>query len=959
MRRRKFLAAAMAATVGLSTWARAQILRDPLGRPVTVGGYPIQPTIVSTGGLLNQQVVFYSPTGMPSQTNPLLQFGMPIARSELPASGFKPALYDATGTTFIQDLQIDQSASGWSDGSINYAVLTGYGTGTTIAGGGNGTFRVKAIAGSPSNTPVCTLAQLASGSDIKAVVKVGTSTNTVSVNTILATYGGIGGSGNAQGYVYQWKVGPKACQWEFGQWLQDDSSGAFHRWFMVRLYVTALSPSGPFIVSGELAQSNAYGPNASGTVGPTQYASINVADSIEIFDGATRIGVVCGPNDTRNGTFTPANVALGTSASIAVTSGIVGYCAAGFSSTGTLPAGLSATGTYWPWTDSSGHVVPMLKKGTLYLLYNRNILKVVPVNGLAVTTTKYCVANGAYYICTIAGTSSGQLPTGSVFTDSNGVQWTALSAQMTSTGTGTHTMVLKATTCAWTKVPFVGTDTYPFWSGAGSLPKFGPGYDFTYLTQKTKSMLRLDPANTANVVGWIGPIDTFVHNTPVDIPIFIAQTGESLNDERVDIVSNSAICSIHRPDDPGFLRHIRNVALSFMDRQYYMRDERSHTIVSHNYGPARNGLTNYPNMGPLNPLWHNQSGGVSPAGSPKGGVPFDQIPADFYGYGQFDSADNAEASHNPNPFYWPALTSGEPMFFNAMMEYFSAEAGVTGAGNSLRSWTNGGLSYTFAYGTQQQMRGAGHQFKTAMQTEWLLADAHPAKALLSDIMDDTSNQLLNWLKATESATAIANGWPNLTYPSVGTLQNIEPWMLALLIYPMAWSAWQGNRNGFLPFIRDFLNILWLNPFDTDTGGTEKAIDAQDIIVANGLSSQNPPLDKDWIPSMQTRLDEGTHGAYTGTTYPPPANLFIRGLQQSPSSTYVYWQPPGPINANTYMLLSRATLAMCAAAGIPQSAKVFGRVNALLALSGVPQPGWVLTAAQAPTGNRNGLMYESV
>jgi hypothetical protein len=706
-------------------------------------------------------------------------------------------------------------------------------------------------------------------------------------------------------------------------------------------------------VRGLLENPNSYAANPGATLGPVGAGVISVVDSIDLFDGATLIGAVGGINDTRPGSssFLPTAVNAAR-ASITVTGQFPLYTPIGFSNTGgALPGGLStaSTATYWAGFNSASELIPCISKDVAGKFAFAYYHLVTPAAGLAVALTSVCISGGAYYACTKAGTSSGQLPSGATFTDTNGVIWTAISAHLTSAGTGTHRLQLKAGTSQKTKCAIMGSDSYPYWSGAGALPKLLIGYDFPYLTQQTKTVPKLDPAVTCT--GWIGALSTYTQNLPIsDIPLSIENGGEFVVDERVNPFSPSAAASIYLPNDPGFITHIRCISMSFMDRQYYQRDERGLCIVSHNYGPARNGVGAYPNMSPLNPRISTLTG----AGSPGGFGPWSGLAVDWYGYGGIYSPDSPETSHLPFPHYWPYVTSGDPLFLDVMMEMASACALDTGTGVQVRSWTSGTQTYTFAGTWGQQGRGTGWQLKMWSQAEWVIPTNHPAKPLFSDIMDDTASQSLAFHRAAISPIGQSTGWTYDVYPQ-GNGQAVEPWMITYINYFYAWEAWKGNRPGWATWLSTYQNLGWLAIYNSDRGGTEKVIDAQWTRIGTGSASVFPPADADWTISVYSRLANATNGAYTPpNAYPPPATAFIYGIgtqQASTATGYIYIN--GPLPSSSYAAAARATMVLASAAGLSEYTTVLNRVKALQAAIGAGGVKYVQTTG---VGNVNGLMW---
>jgi len=929
--------------------------------------------VISGGGLplLDQPITFTNPAGQPSHTNPFVSFGHPIARSDLPGSGYKLALYNQAGTTKITDLQMDQTTKGWTaDQSINYAVVSGYLTGTTLAAGGTGNFRIKAIAGATPTSPVCTLATLAANSNIYAKVVMAGDTYTVSVNTIISappvSY--------PQHTVRQWKSGPYACEWAFGAYLQRDSDGGYHRWAFLKLYVTALAASGPFIVRGRLENPNTYGPHPNGTVGPTAATSPQIiTDSIDVYNGTTHICALGGANDANNATFSPSNVNLAT-AGLSVTfsdgsdASALGNatCPIGFTSTGTLPAGLSPASvtTYWAFVEgSTKQVHPLIARTYATALQNNDWSKIAtPVSGSVIPIHRWIAANGGIYLSTTAGTSTGALPTGSVFADNSAggtLVWTLVSAQMTSQGTGTHTMVMKAQCTGGSKADMMGPDTYPFWSGAGSLPKLLVGYNRNYLFGKTLVFPPLDPAITC--APWIGTQPRYVQNV-MYLPgapgiWYIGNVSESVVDERVNQGSPTAMASICLPTDQGMAKSCRAMALSFVDRNCGWRDERVQEIHCVNFGPNRLGTSTYPGLPPLN------TGlvlGGTPAGSPRP-IPYNTV---WTGYGGFLFGSSApDSGHAPNVYYWPALTSGDPLFFDGLIEWASYQLASNLGSAVQRSALLNGVNYTWAWPFGTQTRSSAHCFQIFCQASWIMPDFHPARQYFTDVMDDSAAIGPLWAAAHIGPNGQSVGYMPMLFPATAAPQwpAQETWMMSYLHMAFMCECLKNNRPGFRSFYSSYFYKSLLPLWDSDLGGSEQLIDQQWDVIGNTLGGPDPPLDSQFLLTVPDRLSGNPVIFHAYTIVPPPTKLFIFSGSNSLNS-YVYRQPGANNQAfpgNGYGLTARAVVEMGAMWGFSYATKIADRIQSFCDTYYVGPDGkgnFCNWSTQTTSGNPNGIMY---
>lgn len=927
--------------------------------------------VAAAGGLalIDEPITLTNPAGQPTQTNPFFSFGLPIARNGLPSSGYKLALYDSTDTTKITDLQTDMTTAGWRpDGSINYAVVSGYATGTTLTAGSTANFRVKAIVGNATTTPVCSLATLKANSDIKAKCTIGTDSYTVSVNTIINTPPV---SSYPLHYVRQWKSGPQCCEWAFGAYLQRDSDGAYHGWAFIKLYVTALSASGPFIVRGYLENANTYGPNPSATLGGNPgYSPQVVVDSINIYNGSTLIGAIGGANDLSSGAFTPSAVSLTTGEINATFVGGtqnasilgVGTIPIGFTSTGVLPAGLlpASTATYWLAVDGSNHqVIPLTQRVYATGIMRGYVRLKTLASGQSVAKNAWWQANGGTYLCTTAGVSTGAQPTGATFADNSAggtLVWTLISAQITSQGSGSHTMVLKAAVTGGSKAPIMGPDTYPFWNGSGSLPKLLVGYDRNYMFGQTKAFPPLDPSIVC--ASWIGSIPRYVQNTSY-LPgqpnfYYLGDVGEAKMDERINQMSPTAMASICLPTDQGMAVSCRLMGLSWVDRNAQWRDERLLEVPVLNYGPDRLGGS-YPNMPPTN---SGLSIANSGSGNPKM-LPFNGV---WTGYGGFlGGSSQPDSGHSPNPLYWPALTSGDPMFFDALMETAVFQIGQNaGQGRSgTRSALFNGVNLTWAWPFNIQTRSSGHCFQIFAQTEWIVPDAHPAKKYFSDVMDDSAAIGPLWAAAHVGPNGQSVGYLPFIYPGNAQWQAEETWEMSYLQFAHWCEILKDNRPGFASFMTSYFYKALLPLFDRDVGGTELAIDIQwDAIGNNYNYGPYPPLDSQFLTNVPDRLS-GNPILFKNLAPPIPTSpwLFFSSttIDQSPPIPY---RNPGTNGAafpgEAYGLSLRAVCEMGAMYGFAYAQKIADRIQSVLDTSYSSNPcNW---SAQATPGNPNGIMY---
>jgi hypothetical protein len=399
----------------------------------------------------------------------------------------------------------------------------------------------------------------------------------------------------------------------------------------------------------------------------------------------------------------------------------------------------------------------------------------------------------------------------------------------------------------------------------------------------------------------------------------------------------------------------RTIALCFTDRNnYYFRDERAQQVLVTNHGPDKLGGT-YPNMGPTSPNIHPCATVNSNA------IGYSNSATDWPGYGGgFTSQTAPEASHNPNPFYWPYLTTGDPMFLDAMLEYASTFFAYTGSTYpEVKSTTVNGVLYDFAWCFWQQERAAGHELKIFSQAEWSCPDDDPANPFFTDVMDDSAAVGAPWMKANVTPLGQTIGltpfiypaWPGSQYPVA------EVWMQTIIQIPMLHETWKGNRPGWRAML-DYWSVYWCRLWDSDVGGSEKIIDVQWTISGTqplaGNSNSIFPPDSQLITSGPAAwVQDCSNGGYV--PFPPAGNAFTVGLSTQNAKTgapnyYSGTMPGGCYGSEVYMALSFG-----AWIGIPQYAKILGRVDALMASSGTSFA-YQATATQLLNGNRNVLMW---
>jgi hypothetical protein len=583
-----------------------------------------------------------------------------------------------------------------------------------------------------------------------------------------------------------------------------------------------------------------------------------------------------------------------------------------------------------------------------------------PVSGTTYAVNKYFISGGGRWVVTTAGVSSGRTPsgTGPTFTDGSLV-YTLMTAAITGGGTGTHTIAPKLYAARANKTPVFADDSYAY----GTVPKLLHGYNFNYITQKTKSIPPLDPKYVA--VPWQGSIMSFIP-AMVYLPgepnfFFIGAEGGGTVDERICYISSAAMASIYLPTDRGMAISARCIALSYLDRgDFYWRDERGQQVLVANHGPDKAGGT-YPNMGPTSPQIYPGAANNS------GTIGYSSNLRDWPGYGGgacgpgCESQGSAEASHDTNPFYGIYLTTGDPAFLDPMMEYGAVTFALPGSAfPQIRSAVVGGVQYDWAWALGTQSRAAGHALQIFAQTEWLVPSNHPAQPFFSSVMDDSANFGIPWMQANLTPLAQSLGIVPMIYPTWAPTQYPvnEVWMWSIIQVPMTHEAWKGNRPGFKTFLSTYWNNQWARLFDSDFGGSEKIIDVQwqiqgttQTASTTGVSPFPMIPDSQFITTVPAQIQGATGGAYN--PFPPPGNAFVQGLASQTSATPIYYTAPipaGAYGAETYEALTMGSLA-----GIAQYTKILARVDALMASAGTPF-NYQATAAQVPVGNRNALMW---
>jgi hypothetical protein len=775
------------------------------------------------------------------------------------------------------------------------------------------------------------------------------------------------------------KSGSVCTEYELWQYMKRQSDGAIHGWQRGQLFVRLWGTTGPIEIYTRVQRPNLYGPIPASTVGVNDRLVCNS----NLTYGSTVVATWGGAADPSNISFPASSFDVAHSA-VAVPNGadFAGGSAVTISTTGTLPAGIQANTVYFPTAQFA-----LLSATTFYywLMFQRTW-----VNNLggrqptvwgaskAIARLSVVAQNGWIYTASTGGTTSatGGGPAGNAPTQTDGtVVWTLCGVAFTNSGTGTHTLNLALGT--WQQTGMIGAqrDTRRVWipaSSGATQPNVLPEFDFDYWANQSRAIPCHDKAVSSILSFMKGPLRGYTQNQPRVFGFFLANTGNSFNDERISYLNCSSANTLYNQLDP--LGNQYSNTLAFLWADYYINayDERAAQPAVINMGPNRS-YTNpgsYPNLAPVNSRLTCITV-AGPYGTPQWiGAPFSATSQDS-GYAT-SYATMLESSHTPIPTYVPYLRTGDPIYYDILRSQAAFQ--ISGGYESARHQTVPGItnSYTggnvFAgcggplrdNGQAWQARSWGWLLRTVGCAWHVMPSDDPLIPYFDDTLNDSSDLVTHYAEALPAKQTNV-GWVPVLMPS-GDGRTIEPWMQTIMWICAAMEAWRGERPGWKDFLANY--FVKGNPmvWDTAQGGCDGLADLQWLPVSTNAFGATFADGFYQTPEamMQARWTSQVP-PWSGTTTCGTFNGMARGIQSDQAHQWVPYtadsQSPPP---QQYFDMAIAGQSMGGVIGISLSSTLAKRMIARIAQVGpirwavAPQSGvqnnFVQWAIREPTSH---------
>ncbi|HTT84140.1 MAG TPA: hypothetical protein VMF67_11715 [Rhizomicrobium sp.] len=832
-------------------------------------------------------------------TAPSISYGHAFADGDIPAGG-SVTMADSKGNPVV--VQMDAVAL-WPSGCPRFVVLS-HACAETFGPGANKTYSIGSSSTPPNNnpgsawgnSPEATMAANTNFTVEYSGFDAGTSTYTVSLNSIFSNYTSFPwGTKHPQGGWERTKVGPVCMEWHAWQYLINDSTGVPQGYVRCDMWIKAWSPTGPFEIDVRTSQPNmwnAISKNSQGyNVSPGRWATF-----CTISNGSAVIQYAGGPDDYRATTIpnsdfnTSNNTITATAFSLFPQQGIV------FASSGALPTGISANTIYWlAYLNCSANP---------YICTQRTFVSTLEQNAQPAwqPNTSYsqysCVQNGnMFYICVQAGTSGssgGPTGTGDAIVDGT-CEWQNMNIPFTDHGTGTVT-AYPVNACfpstAWLTGDRHGN---PLWNGPGKRPPIFPGHDFTYLTNHTKY---LPPYNiNAGYQTTNQSLNVYAPNQNYGgILWYQGTTGDGPGDERIGYVDNWGVTALMNPSDPFYVYSSIQAALCYNQALFsYMMDERGGMPFCANDGPDKNG-TAYQNLPGVIPSWAaNNTPGNQPAFGVGNWLPWSSAFQDQSGYGGQWYVDS---SHAPAPWQVPYLKTGRGCFLDQATHQGNASCFMQYANNAVFGSTTyycvielGGL----------QERAWAWGLRTLCQALYVAPAANAFQPVLADYYDDNAAAQAVYYTSYVPAEAEALGCLNSLDHGVGGNQgHMAPWERYYVFMSVAMEVWRSGLTGsaagsnwstFLNYMNNYWTLLTSNDNGLYYTG---CYDVTYSPNAQGLSTAYQTAHE----ALMATYNEGYNG---GLAEPYPSS----GLYDGESDFYNNF----PWNVTSYVTIGRAALTM--------------------------------------------------
>lgn len=743
---------------------------------------------------------------------PLMTIAHPFADGDIPNGG-SVTLNDSNSNPVT--VQMDQVAL-WPSGCVRMAALS-FNCAETWSASTSKTYTVGSSATAPNNTPISgtwtgtSTAAIVSAFKAATAFQVrftgfdaGAATYDIDVNRILTNYNDVivgWGTSYPRGGYEVTKVGPVCVELHVWEYIRNQSTTKTQGYVRCDLYIKMPAPGGPYIIDGSVSQPNMWNTvplsSTAEQFGNEQPRFMSV---MEIFNSASRVAAVGGPNDLRTVTGISANFNTSTNRYTAANGAFFPQTGVAFSSTGTLPAGNMAAGVvYWP-AYLGGGANPVLATakviaGTMETGQYRNWSQGL---GVGVGDILFNTTNNTWYYYTSPGntSSSGTGPsgTGSGITDGTAT-CDCCSLRFTTQGSGTITAYPVYGSFAAAACSFVDQVGNPLWVGAGAFPDIYPGHDFTYLTTKTKFVPPYAPVTTV-APGAAIPLYTDYSPTQAvgGLPAQgIDSSGDGDGDQRIGYVSEWAVCSLFQPTQPKYVRSTIQMALSIMNFPgIYMYDESGgHPFVANN-GTNNSGTpyTNFPN---LIPAWTaNNTPGSFPSAVYARGATWSAWNTSVQNQTGYNSQYYVDNSHFPCTWQIPWLKTGRTIFLEQGLTHANASCFMTYNGSQVL----GGYTYQpliAGFKNSDQLRGFAWAWRTLFQAIYIIPNSHSMYPYLRDVYDDNAKWQALRIPTFPANQQVLGYWPNDVEQGVsGGVGGWAAWMGFFCMHSLNMEDWRGG-----------------------------------------------------------------------------------------------------------------------------------------------------------------------
>jgi len=727
-----------------------------------------------------------------SYAAPFVSYGHAFGDGDVPANG-SVTLTDTNGNPVV--VQMD-AVSLWPSGSPRFVVLS-HACAETFAPGASLTYQVGSSPTSPNNQPAANWgnspeATLAANTNFLVEYSgfdAGTSTYTISLNTILASYPAFPwGTHYPQGGWERAKVGPACIEWHAWQYLINDGTGNPQGYVRCDMWVKAWSPTGPFEIDVRTNQPNMWNVISRNSErhgrGPGRWATLCV-----VKNGSTIIQCAGGPNDYRSTTIPNSDFDTATCQILAAFNALFPQQGIVFSSTGTLPKGLRANKLYWLAYNGGANPYICTERGFAACIEMGEVSQWQADTAYSSSYGGQYVINGnIIYVCVQSGTSGangGPTGTGMAIVDGS-CEWRNATVPFVDQGTGTIT-AYPVNACfpstAWVTGDQNGN---PLWNGSGLRPPIFPGHDFNYLTTESKFV----PCYNVNAGCQTTnqPLNIYAPNENYGGVLWYQDTtGDGPDDQRIGYVDNWGVAALYNPVDSFYVYSSIQSALCYNNALFsYMTDERGGLPFAANDGPHKNGRP-YRNLPPVELGF---SAGNAPAFGVGNWVPWSTKPRDQSGYGGQYYVDT---SHTPANWQVPYLKTGRGCFLDQAIHLGNADCFM----QYVNTATLGSTTYYCVpnAGVGIQERAWAWALRSLCQAVYVIPATHPFAPVLSDYYDDNAAFQAAYYAQYVPSQARALGLLNVLDAAGTQNGHIGPWEQFFVFLCVAMETWRGGLTG--------------------------------------------------------------------------------------------------------------------------------------------------------------------